>query len=85
MFLDLPVQYTSPVVKNNDTVIEKFIIKNKNVVEYSSNVIDSKLIFSTTYTKSIRVGQNRIPAPSSLKKAMFKMSSKGINTILSKS
>lgn len=85
MFLDLPMQYTSPVVnKNRTVVVEKFMKKGKNVFDYTSKTINCDFILTATYTKTIKIKPNRIPTEHGLKKAMFRMSSKGLSNVLNK-
>lgn len=85
MFLDLPMQYTSPVVNENKAVVvEKFLKKSKNVVDDTSKTINCNFIFTTSYTTTAKIESSRKPTPSNLKKAMFRMSSKGISKVLDK-
>lgn len=85
MFIDAPVEYTKTQVACKDNVvIERFMAKDKNVVFYANSSFSVvSVAMYTGYTKSIL--KRYKPAPSGLKRAMFRSSSKGISKALKRS
>jgi hypothetical protein len=78
MFLDIPVDYTINSVKNEGKIAFQFFIKkNKSVSFYAENSFVFKDVLSSAGYTNIKT-KRHTPTPTRLKKAMFKMSSKGI-------
>lgn len=53
-------------------------------MDYTSKTINCDFIFTASYTKTIKIQPNRIPTQDGLKKAMFRMSSRGLSKVLNK-
>jgi hypothetical protein len=82
MILDIPVNCTTTSANFKEVITNvRYIPKDKSVRFYSNQSV-SILKLNTGYTMPII--KKRIPAPDNLKRAMFRISSKGIASALQK-
>lgn len=80
MFLEAIPEYTETEInfKKQNPIINK----NKKIINYSNSVIFVDYMKNETKLNYFSNTNSVLPAPKKLKKAMFKMSSKGIGKIL---
>lgn len=86
MFIDASPQYTNSDLnykKENPIVVERFVQKSRNISDYSHTkiVISTGFINSSDYTYAKKQMKS---SPETLKRAMFKTSSRGIALALNK-
>ena len=85
LFLDIPnVDYTTQQINRKEfVVIANYINSGKNLDSYTKTKLFREIESSVTYT-GLNPERDIIPAPSELKKAMFRTGSKGILKALEK-